>query len=267
MDVWIEFRNASKHQAEGLFRNFFPAAEEFEDAPPASSLFAASIPTSPSSAALPTAASTLTSSATPASTPSTEGIPQSLKDTLPSLESATSVGAPSLDADRLAELAKIFAEAIPDEEFSVAELQGYLLKNKARPEEAASQAGQWVIKEREMREKLVREKEEKEEKERLIKEKRRKDREEKNAKDEKEKEEKARKEREETEEKARKEKEEKVSTLAGSLIHSRLTIVQEKEQALAMASEKGTTADVEVAPEEAKESITTKAGAAKSEEK
>src|SRR5882762_10865059 len=28
MDVWIEFRNASKWQAEALFRNFFPSTDE-----------------------------------------------------------------------------------------------------------------------------------------------------------------------------------------------------------------------------------------------
>jgi mitochondrial chaperone BCS1 len=81
-----------------------------------------------------------------------------------------------------------------------------LLKNKARPEEAATQVSKWVIKEREMRERLAREKEEKEEKERLAKEKRRKEREEKKAKEEREKEDKSRKEKEEADEKARKEK-------------------------------------------------------------
>ncbi|KIM31399.1 hypothetical protein M408DRAFT_320460 [Serendipita vermifera MAFF 305830] len=179
MDVWIEFRNASKHQAEGLFRNFFPSAEEID------------IPTEVS---------------TPTTTPPVDEKPKSLKDTLPSLESVVSPGS-SLDAARLAELAKIFSDSIPNEEFSVAELQGYLLKNKARPEEAARQASEWVIKERAMRERLAREKEEKEEKERLLKEKRRKEREEKKAKEEREKEDKARKEKEEAEEKARKEKE------------------------------------------------------------
>ena len=28
MDVWVEFKNATKIQAEGLFRNFFPCAED-----------------------------------------------------------------------------------------------------------------------------------------------------------------------------------------------------------------------------------------------
>ncbi|KAF8584654.1 hypothetical protein K439DRAFT_1566284 [Ramaria rubella] len=43
---------------------------------------------------------------------------------------------PALDPAMLARLAKIFAEAIPEGEFSVAALQGYLLKNKSWPEAA-----------------------------------------------------------------------------------------------------------------------------------
>ena len=36
MDVWIEFKHASKWQAEALFRNFFPSIEdcEFNDIDP-----------------------------------------------------------------------------------------------------------------------------------------------------------------------------------------------------------------------------------------
>jgi chaperone BCS1 len=80
--------------------------------------------------------------------------------------------APPLGAARLAELAKQFSESIPDEGFSVAALQGYLLKNKSRPENAAEGAAAWVITERVLREKLKKEREakdrelEKEEKER-----------------------------------------------------------------------------------------------------
>ncbi len=33
MDVWVEFRNASKWQAEALFRNFFPSTEDEKDEP------------------------------------------------------------------------------------------------------------------------------------------------------------------------------------------------------------------------------------------
>ena len=31
MDVWVEFRNASKWQAELLFRNFFPSTDEDDE--------------------------------------------------------------------------------------------------------------------------------------------------------------------------------------------------------------------------------------------
>jgi len=70
--------------------------------------------------------------------------------------------APPLSAARLADLAKQFADAIPDEGFSVAALQGYLLKNKSRPEAAAEGAPAWVIAERELRERLKKEREAKE---------------------------------------------------------------------------------------------------------
>jgi chaperone BCS1 len=235
MDVWIEFRNASKHQAEGLFRNFFPAAEEIDAEVPTQTLFATSgTPTPPTVPGTPAPSSTPT-----VSPPPFDDAPKSLKDTLPSLESASSLGTDPLDAARLAELAKIFADSIPDEEFSVAELQGYLLKNKARPEQAAAEAPKWVLKEREMRERLAREKDEKEEKERLLKEKRRKEREEKKAKEDREREDKARKEKEEAEEKekARKEKEEK----------------EEKEKASAAAAAASTEKETKVADAEPKE--------------
>jgi chaperone BCS1 len=42
-----------------------------------------------------------------------------------------------------------------------------LLKNKSQPEVAANEAENWVVSEREMRERLRREKEEKEQKEKL----------------------------------------------------------------------------------------------------
>lgn len=31
MDVWVEFKNASKWQAELLFRNFFPSTDEDDE--------------------------------------------------------------------------------------------------------------------------------------------------------------------------------------------------------------------------------------------
>ncbi|KIK68287.1 hypothetical protein GYMLUDRAFT_35668 [Collybiopsis luxurians FD-317 M1] len=53
----------------------------------------------------------------------------------------------------LSKLAKEFAEGVPEEEFSVASLQGYLLKNKSRPEDAVKGVRAWVEEERRNREK------------------------------------------------------------------------------------------------------------------
>ena len=44
----------------------------------------------------------------------------------------------------------------------MASLQGYLLKNKTRPRECVDEVADWIIKEREMKAKLKKEKEEKE---------------------------------------------------------------------------------------------------------
>ncbi|EEB95653.1 hypothetical protein MPER_05338, partial [Moniliophthora perniciosa FA553] len=91
---------------------------------------------------------------------------------------------PLLNEDEITQLAKRFAEAIPEDELSVAALQGYLLKNKTRPRECVDEVGEWVISEREMREKLKKEKAEREAKEKKeAEEKEKKEREEKETKE------------------------------------------------------------------------------------
>lgn len=128
MDVWVEFKNASKHQAEGLFRNFFPV----EPTPDADD---------------------------PPIEPSPETEPESESEGQDHDRNA-------LDEKTLDCLTKMWMDAIPDEEFSIAELQGYLLKNKGRPRAAAREAKQWVIDERIRKEKQKQEKEEREKKQR-----------------------------------------------------------------------------------------------------
>ncbi|VDC00078.1 unnamed protein product [Peniophora sp. CBMAI 1063] len=197
MDVWIEFKNASKWQAKGLFQNFFPAADGECD----SESIALEMPSPPSPAPAPgTPSSTLSSlfsetfaglssassSAASPSTPSTsrrgsvaqtptKSLDESAEAEKRAMEehlAACAAARKPLSAAQLERLACVFAENIPDEEFSVAALQGYLLKNKSRPEAAAHGAAAWVISERELREKLRKEREarkaeeEREEKER-----------------------------------------------------------------------------------------------------
>jgi len=103
MDVWIEFKCASKWQAEHVFANFFPSAVDIPPAGPPPSL----------------------EDEKKAAGISVETIAEAAPSPTPS--SSSSALAPStapLDNAKLIELAKQFAEAIPDDEFSVAALQG-----------------------------------------------------------------------------------------------------------------------------------------------
>ncbi|KZP26468.1 P-loop containing nucleoside triphosphate hydrolase protein [Athelia psychrophila] len=207
MDVWVEFRNASKWQAEALFRNFFPSTEEesaTKDAEMEKELRGIELPTtpipqspttstlwsmSPSSLASSVDLSSVSPPFSPSHSPSSSNsampmpgpemfgaknrayMPPPVEENIASLAHS----AKPLDAAKLAFLAKKFADGCPDEEFSVAALQGYLLKNKSNPEAAASEVVAWVLSERELRERLAREKEMRDAKEKLEREKRRKE--------------------------------------------------------------------------------------------
>ncbi|KAF8149354.1 hypothetical protein B0H34DRAFT_802368 [Crassisporium funariophilum] len=240
MDVWVDFKNASRWQAEALFRNFFPCEEEEEDvdadvegldidanvqvqdrdgkvrtfvpseapsrtpkkdhespslwslssnfASSASSLMSGTTsPTlsSPSMPASPPLPRTYSGSPVPPSTPASPASSRAPIDKNqfgatntaylpPPPDIALFKGKP-LDRRTLAILAKRFADGIPEEEFSVAGLQGYLLKHKALPEAAANGVEAWVKSEREMRERLQREKEAREVREKAMREKRKKE--------------------------------------------------------------------------------------------
>ncbi|KAJ7657327.1 P-loop containing nucleoside triphosphate hydrolase protein [Mycena polygramma] len=207
MDVWVEFKNSSKWQAEALFRNFFPSTDEDDllldeaeiDLPSTptgsmrsastSSLWSASTLTSSGgSAGSSTAASR--SGSTGSGSGSGGGSKEKAKEVpaLPQFGSSNKAYLPPpvapeivaaqhsarpLDGKTLATLAQRFADSIPEGEFSVAALQGYLLKNKSRPEAAATEAAAWVVAEREMRERLKKEKEAKENREKAERERKR----------------------------------------------------------------------------------------------
>ncbi|KDQ19609.1 hypothetical protein BOTBODRAFT_444023 [Botryobasidium botryosum FD-172 SS1] len=134
MDVWVDFKHASKWQAEGIFKNFFPCK------------------------------------------PKNSAAEGTKVETKPSPKNAIGKGGknaivvPILDEEEIAVLAAQFAAHIPENELSVAGLQGYLLRNKTRPREAVAEVEAWVIKERELKIRLQKEKEEREAKEKLEKE-------------------------------------------------------------------------------------------------
>lgn len=152
MDVWIEFKNASPWQAEALFRNFFPSADdEPEVVEKEGELDGIILPTAPStptsvsmsmsSASLSDAGYTSSSgssthSKSTATSSAKSAAPQTSKDDFGSKNTAylppppdpeiaeASHSARPLDAETLNRLAKQFADAIPRNEFSVAALQG-----------------------------------------------------------------------------------------------------------------------------------------------
>jgi len=153
MDVWVNFTHATKWQAEGIFKCFFPSK------PAASSSTGAT---------------------------SEEKVDVSQQNLPLPKRKAAAHASPVLEEVEIAELAKRFADAIPEGELSVAALQGYLLKNKLRPRECVDEVGDWIIQERETREKLKKEKAEREAKEK--KEAEEKERKEKEVKEQEEKE-------------------------------------------------------------------------------
>jgi chaperone BCS1 len=96
MDVWLNFRNATRWQAEGIFKNFFPCKPSGVDTP---------APSTPDSLSF----------STP-TTPTTEA----------------ELGAkrrthliPVLEEEELCALAKRFAEQIPEDELSVSTLSEF----------------------------------------------------------------------------------------------------------------------------------------------
>ncbi|KAF5374504.1 hypothetical protein D9615_009133 [Tricholomella constricta] len=199
MDVWVEFKNASKWQAEALFRNFFPSTEDDlteaeaestspapgssfghgssngSDSRPSSTLWSMSPSFSSSSVASsflvntplvshPLVAHWRHCPTVPYGSDIDDGEPFGVSNQTylrPPIEEhilSSQHSAMPLDAVTLGILAKKFADGVPEEEFSVAALQGSdvpcanLLKNKSQPEAAANGVGEWVIAERDMRE-------------------------------------------------------------------------------------------------------------------
>jgi len=139
MDVWINFKNATRWQAEGIFKRFFPCKTPSSDA----------------------VAETAITSA--------NGTVNQVKKKKP----VSTI--PLLEEEELEKLAKEFASNITEDEVSVAALQGYLLKNKARPRECVGEVAEWIVQERETKEKIKKEKEEREQKQREEREKREKE--------------------------------------------------------------------------------------------
>ena len=170
VDMKIEFRLADRAMMAALFRSIYTKVEG-DDAklPPKKEL--------EMKARMNGSAMSLTSSI-----PSLGKKGAAIREDVKSAEVEEKKVLEGKEAERIKLLAEEFADVMPHEEFSPAEVQGYLLKNKRHPERAIKGAAQWVIdtraekKKRAERERLeqevkeAKEKKEKEEKERIEKE-------------------------------------------------------------------------------------------------
>ncbi|KAJ6561206.1 P-loop containing nucleoside triphosphate hydrolase protein [Mycena vulgaris] len=209
MDVWVNFTHATKWQAEGIFKCFFPFK--------------------PATVAAPSE----NASGAEATDASQKNLP------LPKRK-ASAHAIPLLSEAEISELAKKFSSAIPEDELSVAALQGYLLKNKTRPRECVDEVEEWIIQERETREKLKKEKAEREAKEKKeAEEKEKKEKEEKEAKEAQEKETKEKLERKEARLKAKK----ALAAKSDSSVPANTTTTTESTTATAAATTPAADAD------------------------
>ncbi|KAH9946492.1 P-loop containing nucleoside triphosphate hydrolase protein [Amylocystis lapponica] len=152
MDLHIEFKLASKFQAEELFKCFYMPSKEIEEKAEDSkagseekasgeekagdSGYSSRAPSVEGDADLPSSTESATSSAPGDSDrPAHNG-------------NFHKVRGPQLSRRETHDLAARFAEAIPEREFSMAALQGYLMAYKVRPYDAVGRATAWVEQQR-----------------------------------------------------------------------------------------------------------------------
>lgn len=153
MDIHVEFRLASKFQTYELFRRFYlpsGAAEDIDandeeedegekgsDEAGSDSGYGESLDGDANDSEM-----SLLMSSSDRPSPFAQGCP-------PVTGSAHCQRAPKLSRRQLAKLAHSFADAIPEREFSMAALQGYLMGYKIRPFEAVRDILGWLEKEKE----------------------------------------------------------------------------------------------------------------------
>ena len=117
MDIHVEFKLASRFQARELFRAFYLPPSDDDDA----------------------------KEKTP-TTSTTTGVDWGLID--PGHRPTLGIRTPYLSHTQLTDLARQFGDTLPELEFSMASLQGYLMTYKTRPFAAVEAFDEWIQKER-----------------------------------------------------------------------------------------------------------------------
>lgn len=153
MDLHVEFKLASRYQADVLFKRFYlpsspkPAADDDQEAKssPAQSHPNGSTPDGDPDNLIDLGVTDDTTNSPPSS-PS--ACSEKSERVAPTYVGTRHRGhAPKLSSDQLSALAGQFASAIPERVVSMAALQGYLMSQKNRPWEAAKEVSDWLQKE------------------------------------------------------------------------------------------------------------------------
>ncbi|KAG8988000.1 hypothetical protein FRB90_003022 [Tulasnella sp. 427] len=178
MDVKIHYKLSTRFQIINLFKRFFtitvplPASSTKESEKPADSTTAATAPevegaestekTAPSDSLTPPPTPPLrTSKPSVFAGDDDDDCGDDEDETVLDIDNA--ITPPVLPPATVQRLAEQFADAVPSNKYSMAELQGYLLTVRTKPYEAVANVGQWMV---EMAEEKVRiQKKEEEEKE------------------------------------------------------------------------------------------------------
>ncbi|KAL0953878.1 hypothetical protein HGRIS_005052 [Hohenbuehelia grisea] len=157
MDIHVEFKLASKYQAQELFRCFYLPSERLDtedtDQDEKDQKDEHVLDSGYGSVDGDAASSISSEDSTPP-TPSTPSTPSSSSPLLTNSDKLVVSGhshrqrAPKLSRRKVAHLARAFADAIPERECSMASLQGFLMTYKTRPFDAIKEAPAWVARER-----------------------------------------------------------------------------------------------------------------------
>ncbi|KLO10871.1 P-loop containing nucleoside triphosphate hydrolase protein [Schizopora paradoxa] len=154
LDVHVRFDYAGKWQVEELFRCFFPPRQAPDDRSDTSScsstVVAEDEPDRKSDEALSPPDSPVSLQHDENRSPSSDNDNDEQLDKYHSAIFTVDSGShcPALTRDGVDELARKFAEHIPDREFSMAAIQGLLMQYKTRPFGAIQDADEWVVEER-----------------------------------------------------------------------------------------------------------------------
>ncbi|KAG9025880.1 hypothetical protein FRB95_009655 [Tulasnella sp. JGI-2019a] len=187
MDVKLHYKQSTRDQILNLFKRFYPATPVTEPASSTSLITETSetdekaaikkarrisdLALTPPPTPLPSTAPSITPSPTIAPTSDDAVLPTGTDFTV----DTTPILPPRLSREEVDSLASRFADAVPPNVYTVAELQGYLLTRKTQPYEAVDGVRKWMEEMEEERERLKRREEEEQAKEKEDREKKEKE--------------------------------------------------------------------------------------------